>query len=501
MSFSVDLDLGIVGRSITGETIAISGCTGVNSSSECTGCTSISSSELVSTFPKIITGFSNGMTYVHVKVLTGSCSGQTQCIAIGNIPTPTPTPSPSATATPTPSPTATPTPTPTATTNGGGGGGGGGTTYIYYQLRPCDMQGQTGYLNGDYDVYSTGYTSATFNSGDRVEGSTNYFYVVVGSTTTDPGGTKYSVTSTGLTGCPEVAPPPTLRTAYLFAWSTASGPTLSGIKTDTCGLMPYQLPGGYTSLTQNGSSSLYVNESSITTGTTYTLYDANTGGSVVNGGNKWHSILIHGSGSMVFEYVAYITTEGVIQDWTLCSGTPPAPVTFTAVPSCVGYAPTGVTISIGDAAGGSGTGYYVVMTSPEGYDNTQHSLPYAYTGLDNYVGNTYAFTVYDSNNTASNNYVLTQDFSCAAAPNNTATVGYVQKSSVPTSAECAAANTYQVEMNSPSATFCNATTFKNSFFSTLGTGNNNWLCYNGQARQVFHMSGDTVQQAGSCQTI
>jgi hypothetical protein len=264
--------------------------------------------------------------------------------------------------------------------------------------------------------------------------------------------------------------------------------------------MPYQLPGGYTSLSQNGSTSLYVDAASISTGTTYTLYDANIGGSVVNGGNKWHSILIYGSGSNTFEYVAYITTDGTIQDWTLCSGgTPPAPVTFTAVPSCVGYAPTGVTISIGDAAGGSGTGYYVVMTS--GGDTSPHNLPYDYTGLDNYVGNTYAFTVYDSNGTASDNYALTQDFSCAAAPNNTATVGFVQKSSVPSAAECAAANTYQVEMNSPSATFCTATTFTNTFFSSLGTGNNFWLCYDGQARNVFHMSGNTVQQAGSCQTI
>jgi hypothetical protein len=122
MPFNTTIDLGIVGRSITGETVSISGCTGINSSSECTGCTVVSASEVVSTFPKLITGFQDNHRYVHVEVISGDCVGESQCIAIGNIPTPTPTPSPTPTptdiintATPTQTPTQTPTPTPSPT--------------------------------------------------------------------------------------------------------------------------------------------------------------------------------------------------------------------------------------------------------------------------------------------------------------------------------------------------------------------------------------------------
>jgi hypothetical protein len=127
MSFNATIDLGVVGRSITGETVSISGCTGINSSSECTGCTVVSASEVVNTFPKLITGFQDNHRYVHIEVISGDCIGESQCLAISNIPTPTPTPTPSptptavpVTATPTPTPTAvpvtaTPTPTPTPT--------------------------------------------------------------------------------------------------------------------------------------------------------------------------------------------------------------------------------------------------------------------------------------------------------------------------------------------------------------------------------------------------
>jgi len=119
MPFNTTIDLGIVGRSITGETVSVSGCTGINSSSECTGCTVVSASEVVSTFPKLITGFQDNHRYVHVEVISGDCIGESQCIAIGNIPTPTPTatstPTPTTTIIPTPTPTATSTPTPTAT--------------------------------------------------------------------------------------------------------------------------------------------------------------------------------------------------------------------------------------------------------------------------------------------------------------------------------------------------------------------------------------------------
>jgi hypothetical protein len=191
------------------------------------------------------------------------------------------------------------------------------------------MVGQPGYLNGDYDVYSDGV--GTFNSGDRVEGSTNYFYVVVGSTTTDPGGTKYTVTSTGLTGCPDTGGGggTTNRTITITGWSTEPGPTLNDIKTDACGKYPYQLPGGYTQLIG------YVDGSSITPGTIYTLYESASSGTPVNGGNKWYAILYTNGGSQ-YQYVAYITSAGEIQDWTQCTGTqitPTPTITPTLTPT------------------------------------------------------------------------------------------------------------------------------------------------------------------------
>lgn len=181
----------------------------------------------------------------------------------------------------------------------------------------------------------------------------------------------------------------------------------------------------------------------------------------------------------------------------------PTPITFSVTPSCVGYAPTGVTITIDGASGGSGTGYYVKMTSPSGNDEP-HNLPYSYTGLNNYAGNTYAFSVFDSNGTQSNNYVLTEPYNCADAPNNTVMAKFHQGSTAPNSTACANASEYQFELNSPSATFCNATTFvtTSTTLRNLGTGNSYWLCYDGKTRQLFHSSNSyTFQQAGNCQDI
>jgi hypothetical protein len=78
-------------------------------------------------------------------------------------------------------PPSTPTPTPTNVTN------------LYYRLTRCDNF-QT--------YYSQSYPSGTFNSGDRVQGGTGVYYVISGSQTSNPGGTLYTVTGTGLTGCP-----------------------------------------------------------------------------------------------------------------------------------------------------------------------------------------------------------------------------------------------------------------------------------------------------------
>jgi hypothetical protein len=165
-----------------------------------------------------------------------------------------------------------------------------------------------------------------------------------------------------------------------------------------------------------------------------------------------------------------------------------------------------VTITVSGPSGGSGTGYYVVMTSGTNLDSTHYSLPHSYSGLDNYVGNTYAFSVFDSVGNGGN-VALTQDFSCADAPNNTASVRLVISSIKPTLSDYnSSVNTFTVDLGTPAATFCNASTFTTSGLTGLGTGNNYWLCYDDgstkQTRQVYHPSNaGYFQQAGSCQTI
>ena len=132
MAFSATIDLGTVGKGITGQTVSISGCTGscVNNTTPPSGCSSVATNQAVTSFPKTISISDNNVTTLWVKVDGGSCTGSThtQCIAISgiNFPTATPTatvtPTPTATATPTvtasvatPTPTVTVTPTPTAT--------------------------------------------------------------------------------------------------------------------------------------------------------------------------------------------------------------------------------------------------------------------------------------------------------------------------------------------------------------------------------------------------
>jgi hypothetical protein len=69
----------------------------------------------------------------------------------------------------------------------------------YYTLIPCA---------GGSNQYSTGNPPGTFTSGDIVEGATETYYVIGGSTTTDPGGIKITVFASILEDCP-IVPTPT----------------------------------------------------------------------------------------------------------------------------------------------------------------------------------------------------------------------------------------------------------------------------------------------------
>ncbi len=236
--------------------------------------------------------------------------------------TPTPTITPTITRTPaatpagtpgvTSSPTTTPTMTPTMSTD-----------LYWFELTRCD--------DGVTKCYSIPYSAAQMSPG-RVFWSSGGHYYTIGAyyntTGSDPGtgacANKLdgSMLAAGQTcyDTPETPGPSAVyRTARLTAaWAYTGSTTYNQQMTDTCGLYPYQATSlGYTGLSQNGSTSFYVDEASIVPGTTYTLYDSNIGGSVVDGGNKYHSILIYGSGS-TFNYVVYINTSGVMNDWHTC---------------------------------------------------------------------------------------------------------------------------------------------------------------------------------------
>jgi hypothetical protein len=216
--------------------------------------------------------------------------------------TPTPTPTIGLTPSPTPTPSVTPA-TPTL-------------TYYWYELTRCDDNSIS---------YSNSYVSGTWNTGERVYSSDpNITYVISGSietTQTDPSpGDHLTITRSttvingetiGLYGCDYVAPP-TYRTVKLFAWTKSNeSPFLTTIQTDLCGKYPYQFPSDYV-----GTGALWLNETSVTPYTTYTVWDANIGGQAYNGQFKWYGILLPGESTVRF--IVYIDGSGTLQDWTAC---------------------------------------------------------------------------------------------------------------------------------------------------------------------------------------
>lgn len=63
---------------------------------------------------------------------------------------------------------------------------------FWYILNRCD----------DSKIYFAGpFTGDKFNTGTRVEGATNVYYVVINTTNTNPESTISGITNTGLMGC------------------------------------------------------------------------------------------------------------------------------------------------------------------------------------------------------------------------------------------------------------------------------------------------------------
>jgi hypothetical protein len=227
-----------------------------------TGLTTTSGTDTFTITPSImgISSFDNGTYYFEFRFIGHRAIYPVcQSIVISTLPTPTPTPTPTP-VTPTPTPTGpTPTPTPSlfssgATLNVTDTGyikyeSLTGQTYVYigsigtYTITECAIcstidvgipfpdtanftitncgttcggvsptptptptPADNGYyIMTDCQTYQTRYSqllpNGTFNSGDRVEGSYNYFYVITGFTPSFQPVT-FSVTATGQYGCP-----------------------------------------------------------------------------------------------------------------------------------------------------------------------------------------------------------------------------------------------------------------------------------------------------------
>ena len=182
MPFSATINLGTVGVAIT--SVKLYGCTG-NSGGNCTGCTVLTGYEnvSVSTFPLLVSGIPNGVTYIQAEAL-GSCSADLvkQCISISGIPgatpipTMTPTPSTTGVMDPTPNPTATQTmtPTPSVTT---------ATIDCYFY----DITGDDGTSNRDAFDFSYTNCDGTVINSTVVNTRTRRICAQVDSVTTESG--------------------------------------------------------------------------------------------------------------------------------------------------------------------------------------------------------------------------------------------------------------------------------------------------------------------------
>ncbi len=282
----------------------------------------------------IILGTGNTFNYT---VRISSSGVMSDWLTCGITPTPTLTPTntqtPTLTPTNTQTPTNTVTPTMTPSTS---------ADYYWWTLVRCDNQ----------DIcYSVPYNNAQMSVGRIFYSAGGHYYTVGTPIRTDqdpdPGngtcGNKIEGTLMPVgTACYDTSETPipsvSYRTAYISAFSkTGSSPTYQTIITDTCDKNPAGVIGAYTGLSQNGTTSFYVNETGITPNTTYTLYDSNVsgGGNVVNGGDRYYAILIGGSG-FTFHYVVQISSSGVMSDWHECPPPTPTPtptITNTQTPT------------------------------------------------------------------------------------------------------------------------------------------------------------------------
>jgi hypothetical protein len=201
-------------------------------------------------------------------------------------------------------------------------------------------------------------------------------------------------------------------------------------------------------------------------------------------------------------------------DGTIAFGCPTyEPISVDVSYTCNGYAPTGATFTISNPSGGSGSGYYAVITSPENYDGgIHHTLPFTLSGLPNDpTGNYWYVVIYDGdgngNGVSSNAFV--NGLTCPDPPLATETLRIVfntgASSTPPSAATFSGASSYSFTLSGPFVDMCSTTKFTSSNATTgllqgsshwvknLTTGNVRKLYYNGNGNDYF-----TTQ--GSCTT-
>lgn len=411
-------------------------------------------------------------------------------------PTRTPTPTPSSTPTPTPtsSPTATPTPTPSPSAE---------IVYNYYQ----------------YDVTRSGIPNANggfFNYID-VNGTTqtilqnSYGYVgrycMRENTYQNNQYNLYSISQVGVCGPGGTVTPDTGFTNANLSYGTTLGCTTNYDHTD--GTV------AFTNITKGIGSDVSAPYTVWMSGQTETGWTLVASGITEGGSTSVITNLKSDNGLNGFIYDPYTYAVKIVDTNGLTKISPSGVVfncpTYQAIDfsltyGCNGYAPTGGTFTVSGATGGSGTGYYAVITSPENYDNgTHHSLPFTLSGWANNSGNYWAISVYDDQGHGGNK-AITEAVTCDDPPNATESLRIVfNTTTLPSASTFSSASEYQFELSSPYVDMCSSTTFKNvnatsglmqgssHWVKNLSTGNVRKLYYNGNGNDYF-------QTQGSCTT-
>lgn len=246
-----------------------------------------------------------------------------------------PPPTPDPTQSPTPTITIAPTPTPTPTPAGNGGGGGGESpVYKHFKLRPCANQGQSGYLDGVYDVWSISVLSTAFSIGDRVEGATGYFYVVVDyqlASLGEPSSTLYTVTlvydqyGEKVYGCEELTAPtePNYSSFVIARAATPAHFSLTKTREALCGNSPTAAYSAVDGVSTGGTIATVsvVRISGVTppiSNTTYTVYSDTSlnPSNVYDGGGKYYGVIVGGGSNIT--HIVTINSVGLLQDWVTC---------------------------------------------------------------------------------------------------------------------------------------------------------------------------------------